>query len=409
MSEIVATPANFGEQLAAADAAMDSDPGDSGGQQAPERGERASPQRSQGENPNPWTNPRGGSGGEEHVNPERRVMEAEEGTHDPNAGHQEFTDGDPNADEPIEGELEAQDGEQGGYPAYEELQQMYKILDGPELPVGLYDKKIPIPGTGTSKTIQQLVEGNMLMRDYSRKSQEVAQMQRQAHELMQNNARLLEGWKNPKVLRATIEKLGLQKSWHEAMTEYAQEQLQFAQMKPEQRQAHLELKELQRRTQIAREEAARAEQSVPKTNPYQAPIKAVLDQHAEAAWAQHGIQPSPVAMQYFAGHMQSIWDGQMESIPQAVYYAAEATAQELQHLARQHYGGQLPQQGQPAQQGNQPQYQQPRQLPRGELPPRAAPGGSAPRGPRGGNGNRDTRFRANKFSDYLDSLPRGSR
>lgn len=384
MTEIAATPDNFSAHLAAADDAMDAgDTGDQGQQPA-------------NDNNKPWTSPQQARGQQdqvEHVNPERRVMgDGDENTFDPNAAHQEFTDD----AEGAEGEPEADQETQQGAPEYEELQKMYQILEGPELPPGLYDKRIPIPGTNSSKSIQELVEGNMRMSDYSRKSQEASQAVRQAQQVLQNNAKLIEGWKNPKILRATLEKLGLMESFHAATSDYATEQLQFARMTPEQRQHHTEIRELERRKQAALEQAQRAEQQVPKTNPYHAPIEQHLRNTLPQVWGQLGIRESPVAVQHFAQHIQAVWDGQPETMDRAILMASQATAEDLQWMAQHHFQGQQ----MPANTNG--QAPQPRQLPRGELSPRPAPGGGGPRQPQ--NGKRDNRYRSSNFGDFLDSL-----
>jgi hypothetical protein len=376
-AELAATPSNFEAHLANVGNTPADTGSDDGGAQ--EMRDNTGPS-----NTNAW----GGdvSGAEpKWENPERR---AEGDAEDPT---QQFSD-EPSEGEPQEGEQDEQQAPDG-MPPYEQLQEMFQVTQRPELHEYFLDKTVPVPVNGVEvpKTVRELKEGYLRMSDYSRKSQEAAAERGRAQQAIEQNRMFLERMSNPKVLRATLRRLGPQ---HEAAFEacaedLARERLSLLKMTPTERAHFQRAQDAERRAEML-EEQARRQPREPEVDPREQAkpqMIAALNAHVGPAWQRYNITPSPLATRVFQMHIQNVWDSQMGSIPEAVERASQATAETLEDLARKHLG-QAPQQP-----TNAPRQVQP-------LGPRRVPAGAPPR-PKLAPGQRDTRFRSTNFADFL--------
>jgi len=373
MSEIAATADNFSAHLAEMDAG-----GMDGGDAPPQndytggrQGVQALKQATRDQ--------------QGHVNPEHRVgedgrplrLDARGMT---SANDQNATQGFEGDEPPTElqedeqGEQAEQEGEEqtpDGIPPYEHLQEMYRALEGPDLHEGLWDKTIPTPVNGVTvpKSIRELRDGFMRMSDYSRGQQEKAAAIKQAQQAISNTRQTLERLQDPAVLRATLRRLGPQheQALFQAAHQIAQEYTRLNRATPSEREAILRAMELERRAEAAEEAARRAPQE-PEQPPHAQHVP-VIHQTLEAwlprTWEHYGLAPSPVAMQEFTNHIQHVWDGRMETIPQAVERATIATIEVLGDRAQQHR--QFIEQRRP----QQPQPLAPRRLPAPIAAPRA--------------------------------------
>jgi hypothetical protein len=215
-----------------------------------------------------------------------------------------------------------------------------------------------VNGVTVPKSIRELRDGFMRMSDYSRGKQETAHAMKQAHQAISNTRQTLERLQDPAVLRATLRRLGPQheQALFQAAHQIAQEYSRLHRATPTERRAE------------AAEEAARRAPQEPEQSPH-AKIEPVINQTLSAwvprTWEHYGLAPSPAAMQEFTTHIQHVWDGRMETIPQAVERATIATIEVLGDRAQQHR--QFIQQRRP----QQPQPLAPRRLPAPMAAPRA--------------------------------------
>lgn len=270
---------------------------------------------------------------------------------------------------------EEHEGEVGDQPTYEQYQQMNEAIQQPDLHEYFYDKRVKFPD-GSTKTVRELVNdrhaGTLRMSDYSRKTQEAAAYGRQAQQVVADNRMLFQRMTDPNVLRATMKHLGPahEQAFEAAATMLAKERLALMRMQPHERaayEAQQQVAERDRQLQEMREQLQRREQENQPhpAQQYVQPIHQTLDQHVPAAWARHGLRNSGPAIRAFAEHIQAVWDGRMETIPQAVEAATIATAEELGDRVAQH--NQEAQQNAPRQSQQQPLA--PRRLPPGGPPP----------------------------------------
>lgn len=384
MSEIAASVDNFGAHLAEMDAGgMDaSDSGDSGfvqndfsgGRQQAQQLKQATRQQ------------------QEHVNPQQRVDSNGKPLQLNPDGTMAEGDEAPSLDAEVVEEV-PQDGDWQG-PNFEDLQGMYKALEAPDLHEGLWDKTIPTPVNGVTvpKSIRELRDGYMRMSDYSRKSGEATNLARQAHAAMQQTRAMFERMNDPNVIRATFRKLGPQhqQAFFQAARLEAQEWVKLQRATPTEREAILRAQELERRAEQAEEMARRRQQEPqrPAHEQYQPQIHSTLEQVLPQVWQRHRLAPSPVAMEEFTRHIQHVWDGRMETIPQAVERATIATIEVLGDRAAQH-------QQYVSQQGQRQMQAQP-------LPARRLPAGAPPR--QSGPAPRNNDFRTSNFGNFLKKL-----
>jgi hypothetical protein len=403
-AELAATPSNFDSFLSTADAPTDTG-SDSGPQDFQDSTGPSNTNNWKGDISNAALQPEG-----QHVDPERRVMDDEEGRTD---FANEF-DGEqqPEQEEQPEGEQQTPEG----MPPYEQLQEMFQVTQAPELHEYFLDKLVPVNvnGVRVMKTVRETTEGFMRMSDYSRGKQEVTQMGRAAQEAMNQTRGFLQRLQDPQAFRATIKRLGPQweQSFHKAAEAYAQEKLQYLQMGPEQRavfDAENRARAIEERAaQMEAELQRRQEQQNSPAEQYRPHIEQTLQAYVPNAWQRHNIPDNQLSQGVFAQHMQSIWNRTMEGIPEAVERASIATAEHLQDLVRR-YGGmpEMPQQPQQQQRpAQQPQQQMQRpQAPPQPLPPRRVPGGPVAR-PANSNGGGDARYRGSNFDEYLKHLGR---
>jgi hypothetical protein len=331
---------------------------------------------------------------DQHINPQHRVGDDGQPLQVDREGMMltgeqgEVPQAEPGPDQEPEQDTEVM---QGDTPPYEQLQEMYRVLEGPDLHEGLWDKMIPTPVNGVTvpKSIRELREGYMRMSDYSRGQQEKSQAMRQAQQFLQEGRATFERMQDPAVLRATLRKLGprYEQALFQAAQQIAIEHTRLQRATPTEREAIMRAMDLERRAEAAEEVARRAPQEPQKAphEQYVPHIHQTLEQVLPQTWQRHGLPPSPIAMQVFAQNIQYVWDGRMETIPQAVERATIATIEVLGDQAAQHR--QYAQQQGP----RQPQPLAPRRLP--------APM-AAPRAPNREQG----RPRVTQFDDHLKRL-----
>jgi len=409
-AELAATPSNFDAHLSS----VGNTPADSTGSN--DSGAQEFQDSTGPSNTNAWRGDvsNGALQSDGFVNPEHKAPDEDDGNaqFDEFSGEQQASDQE-QPPEQQEGDPEQQ--QQEGMPSYEDLQGMFQVTQAPELHQYFYDKLVPvnINGTTVQKPVGEVIQGYMRMGDYSRGKQEVTQMARQAQEALQNNRMFLQRLQDPGTFRATIKRLGPQweQSFHKAAESYAQEKLQYLQMSPAQRaefDAQNRAREAEARAQEIEQRLQRQEQE--RNNPaeaYRPHIENALSQSVPSAWQRHGISDNPLSHQLFMHNVAQLWDRRFESIGQVVEAASQATAEQLQDVARQHLG-QAPQYQQQSPQQRQPvqQQMQRQQAPAQPLPPRRVPAGPPPRAANVNSGRSDQRYRGTNFDDYLKGLAR---
>lgn len=246
-------------------------------------------------------------------------------------------------------------------------------------------------GQEVTAPVHELVRGNMRLRDYSRRMNEVRTQQQQLDATIQNLSQMFATWDRPADMLASMRRLGKWDQFQGAAMELARERLRESRMTPEQRQAkrmqeNLAERERQVNERIAALEARqRGEQQNAKTSS----IAQALDAWTPAAFQRHQIPDIPIALQWFQANLDNLWVfGDLT--PELVDDAAALTAGQYREAMRAHQAGQ-----QVAQQVAQQQPGGPRPLPVQSLPGNA---GAIPA--------QATRRRMSDFDDHLKAQRR---
>ena len=369
-TEIAATIDNFEAQLAAADAADAR--GDSGeGDSAPANDNGWAPQLqsddAQSDHP---LNP--------HQSQDLRdITDAQDTPRDDVEEEEPQEEGEEQEFE--EGEEQPEE-EQSEGPSHEELRQMYEALQAEDLHEGLLDKYGVANGNGRQLrvTMREALAGYQRQADYSRGKAEVAELQRQTEEYFTKLKQVTASWKDPKGLRSTVRRLGLEDSFRQAAAEWAIEEHRINQMSPEAREAYQRAQKLEFENERLRELALRAQRQQQAAPPQYEPV---LRQHIAQVLPQtlqrYGLEDNAATRHFMQIHVTNMWDRNPETTAQALDAAARATLDDLQALAVEHaasYMQQAPANTNYRQEG----ARQLRQRAQQSLGPRRVPGATRP-------------------------------
>lgn len=375
-----ATPGNFQDFLASADAASDAgDSGDAapgGGGDASGEGFAESPAR---------RTARG--------DVERDAREAPDNPADhdePAEESGEFEDEGLGEEQPEgeEGEEPTEEEQQNGAPTKAQLMEMFEAISSPQLPEQLMDRMLRVSDGEREYdvSIHEMRQGYMRARNFSRSKAELARVTKEARGLVDGVRESFTRWRqSPETMVSAIPEIIGQEAFDKAVIMRAVQLHQLRQMPEEQRQMFLELEQARAQARQAQLEAQRAAQAnQPDPQQQQAAVGHFVQNVVPQVFQRHGITLSEPALNAFTRNFQPIWNGREETVYAAMEEAAVATAQELRDNAREYW--EQHQQMLAQQRPRQRQPQRPAQL-----SPRALPGPSAKagatRGTRKGGGS----------------------
>jgi len=254
-----------------------------------------------------------------------------------NASEQEEQD----TQEPEQEVQEAEPGEQSwsdqelyGISAKDAFEALQKGEIPPELAKNI-KVMAKVNGVEIPVSIEEATKGYQRLADYSRQKNELREQAQQVQGIRDSFESMVQSWKSdPAQLRKGMVKLGLQEPLFETAKLLATEWLQEQQLPPAERALRAQLKAMEEQHQ---ELMQRFEQKQPQQhNERVGQLTQQLGIMVPQAMAQAGVPDSPVARTYIAENLKALWEPGTDLTEEIVQQAAQATAEQLGDMARQH-------------------------------------------------------------------------
>lgn len=270
----------------------------------------------------------------------------------------------------------------------EHVPEFAKALQAGELPQQLQSAVVRFQHRGQEMAlpVSELIRGNMRLNEYSRRMNELKELQQRQDQFAANLTQMFQTWDRPAEMLDSMRRLNKFAQFEAAAMELARHRLAEARMTPEQREAKRLREALQERDRLYAERLAaleareRSGQQAAKTDN----ITKALAAWVPGAFQKHGIPDFPAAAEWFKSNLDSIWH-YGDLTPQLVDDAAALTAEQYREALRQHTAGQQ-QAAQAAPAGPRP------------LPVQAAPGAAT------FTPAQATRMRPSSFDDHIKSV-----